>query len=257
MKATVSSFWLPKAGSSASEYEDAFSLCGVGNVRASEMRFSVADGASESYLAGRWADVIVRKFIEIGGHDRRSLVTSAIIDWQQIIVDYVNDREEKGNPIQWYEEPGIARGAFATLIGLELRGSFLRGEGKLDAIVIGDSGFFQLRKGEVITAWPLTKSEDFGTLPDLFPSKPAGIDIVMDHIYKYEGSWKPGDVLYIGTDAMCQWFLKEMENGEKPWQELKFLDPERPETFGSFINDLREKREIHNDDTTLVTVELH
>lgn len=256
MKATIHSFWLPKLGSSASEYEDAFALSGTGTIRSSEMRFAVADGASESYLAGRWANVLCENFAKHGALDHRTLVTSAILEWQQIVLEYVAQREESGNPIQWYEEPGIARGAFATLCGIEFRGAMF-GDGKWEATSLGDSCIMQVRKDTVITAFPIESSEAFGYTPELFPTKPPSIDKVLEYMKSDSGTFKTGDTFFLMTDAMANWFLRQVERGRKPWDELKALNPKKMELFGDWINNLRENKKIHNDDVTLVIVEIN
>jgi hypothetical protein len=66
MLAHISTFWLPKRGSSLQEYEDAFwvgpNSDGEGEIRQRFLRVAVADGASESMLAGRWANRLVTVF---------------------------------------------------------------------------------------------------------------------------------------------------------------------------------------------------
>jgi hypothetical protein len=49
-------FWLPKAGNTIAEYEDAFDFSIAARC------FAVADGATDSAFAGRWARSLVRAF---------------------------------------------------------------------------------------------------------------------------------------------------------------------------------------------------
>jgi hypothetical protein len=57
----VRAFWLPKAGNSADEYEDAF------DYSLAERRFAIADGATESSFAKRWARSLVQGFTDSPG----------------------------------------------------------------------------------------------------------------------------------------------------------------------------------------------
>jgi hypothetical protein len=49
---SVQAFWLPKAGNTTKEYEDAF------DYSIAERRFAVADGATDSAFAGHWARIL-------------------------------------------------------------------------------------------------------------------------------------------------------------------------------------------------------
>jgi len=58
-----------------------------------------------------------------------------------------------GVPIQWFEEPGLAKGAHATIIAVE----FLDGEDETlplwRAVAVGDSCLFQVRKERLCFAF--------------------------------------------------------------------------------------------------------
>ena len=56
MQLETQAFWLPKAGNSAEEYEDAVAYSPEQDL------YAVADGASESSFADRWAQILVRQF---------------------------------------------------------------------------------------------------------------------------------------------------------------------------------------------------
>src|SRR6266487_5695625 len=117
MLAHTSTFWVPKRGSSLQEYEDAAWVGpdgnGSGEMQQRSLKVAVADGASESLLAGRWA----RRLVEIFGKARSATRTragfiaayhDAVSGWDQEVLKYTAEREERGAPIQWYEEPGLA-----------------------------------------------------------------------------------------------------------------------------------------------------
>ena len=60
MQILVEGFWLPKAGNTEDEYEDALSPKKTqGKLERKFPRFAVADGATESSFSGLWAQLLV------------------------------------------------------------------------------------------------------------------------------------------------------------------------------------------------------
>jgi len=136
----VQVFWLPKEGNTIEEYEDALAYS------ISERRFAVADGATESSFAERWAQSLVRGFVfgevppwegeapaepidKFGGSltlpvpiDKfRSLTLPALKNWLEPL------QREWREGIDWKRLPWFAvekaqAGAFASLLGLEFVG---------------------------------------------------------------------------------------------------------------------------------------
>ena len=77
MLAITSTFWVPKRGSSPQEYEDAVWVGpngdSSGELQTSSLAMSIADGASESMLAGRWA----RRLVGVFGASKSTRTRSA------------------------------------------------------------------------------------------------------------------------------------------------------------------------------------
>ena len=77
-----------------------------------------------------------------------------------------------------------------------------------------------------------------------------------------QGDWRPGDRLWLMTDALAQWFLVQVEAGDKPWLCLDpLLHPASDEdaaqhAFSAWIESLRAARQLRNDDVTLLAVSL-
>jgi hypothetical protein len=78
------------------------------------------------------------------------------------------------------------------------------------------------------------------------------------------GDWQPRDAFYLPTDALAQWMLAEHEAGRPPWplfRSLRHADDHcgngaEPRSFETVVADLRENSGLHNDDTTLLRVEV-
>src|SRR5438105_1448999 len=100
-------FWLPKLGSTRTEYEDASSIA------KDRFRFAVADGATEASFSGVWAKQLVRAFTS------KKLSIPLLLEelkplqskWESIIHRHA---------LPWYAEEKANNGAFAAFVGLEL-----------------------------------------------------------------------------------------------------------------------------------------
>jgi hypothetical protein len=257
----------PKAGSTAAQYEDAWWVPdGPGSGPATSIgggcTVAVADGASESMLAGDWARILVRTLGAWAGEDLDAagfadLVCDAAGQWPTYLGRYLRRRERAGRPLAWYEEPKLARGAYATLLGVSFRpasGPVYSGGGTWSAAALGDSCVFQVRRGRLAAAFPLESAEEFGTMPLLAASLNPDPELIALRTVTRRGAWLPGDVFYLATDAAAQWFLAEDAANRRPWRQID-------EVFGgldcaAWLDALRADRRMRNDDVTIVRCRL-
>lgn len=255
MRAVVACFWLPRAGSRVEEYEDAFYPKRTGTRSAKRMRFAVADGASESLLSGMWADLLVRTWCRSKRLRPAEMIATAMSGWQGEMTAYLEGRELHERPIQWFEEPGLAKGAHATLIGLDLNAASSR-SGTWTAVALGDSCVFQVREGRLLKSFPMETSGEFSTSPKLVPSRPHLLAKALANLDQTEGKWQAGDVFFLATDAIAAWFLAAAEGGMAPWSTLAEFECEAPELFAAWVGEQRGLSQLRNDDVTLVRVEV-
>ncbi len=251
MQVVVRSFWLPKAGNSAEEYEDAFYPSYEGERGGSRISFAVADGASEGMLSGPWAQILVRAFCRVNSPPARfnTLLERAYQAWTDWRGYYLQLREQQNRPIQWFEETGLQKGAFSTLIGITL----LHGpSNRWDVVALGDSCLFQVRDGELLTAFPLDNSTQFDSRPFLIASNPANNAGLLERVRRTRSDWRSGDRFYLMTDALAYWFLSECEAGRTPWDNLHL----QRQAFERHVHALRAARSMRNDDVTLVSIEI-
>jgi hypothetical protein len=70
------------------------------------------------------------------------------------------------------------------------------------------------------------------------------------------GDCRPGDHLFLMTDALAQWFLDGCERGRRPWDDLTGVlagnDPAAD--FPAWVDARRETGALRNDDVTLLAV---
>jgi len=223
-------FSLPKAGNSQAEYEDAF------GTDASQGRFAIADGASESSFAGPWAKGLVEGYIHNPGSWSRWL-PGARKTWFETFQDH---------EFSWYTEEKFNEGAFATFLGIAID----RLNQKWQAVAVGDCCLFHMHDQILLHAFPVDRSSAFGNQPDLIGSRTSSSKI---NRLRMEGDWRLGDRMFLMTDALAQWFLQKMENQQEPWKEIIALTNQ--EAFEEWIGRIRENKELRNDDVTLMVID--
>jgi hypothetical protein len=260
MRASVATFSTHKNGGVATDYEDA-AACNPyvpddEEVPGEQITVAVADGASESLLAGRWARLLVEEFSQAepltDGMAFAALAVRAARRWRGVYAAYVDDRLARGRPIRWYEEPGLARGAYATLLVAHFTES-----GGWNAAALGDSCLFQVRNGRLRAAFPLQSDADFGIRPDLLGSRDPDEKLIAERTTLISGAWEQGDQFFLCTDALAAWFLAADASSEAPWTILGDLGTDAsPGGFDSWVTGLRADGRMRNDDVTLVRVHM-
>ena len=252
MKVEAKTYWLPKKGNQISEYEDAFYPKGVPRSRKGAWRFAVSDGASESMLSGPWAEILVKTFCRssapVTAVSVRGIVARAAKAYESWLEEYLRRREREGRPVQWYEEPGLQVGAYATLLGLSLASDPTGESLRWEAVSLGDSCLFQVRDGALIANFAIGNSREFGSRPVLISSRPDKNGTALSRLELGAGECLSGDRLYLMTDAMAAWFLREHESGNTPWAALEGSD------FQDLVDRLRDEGLVRNDDVTVTCI---
>lgn len=269
----------PKAGSSKEEYEDAWSVSGerprAHGSSAGRCTVAVADGASESMLAGAWAGGLTRAVGGLAGRDLDAAVfaeriCAAASRWPAYVNRYVHRRARIGRPIAWYEESKLEQGAYATLLGISFNrnaepaavsapepthesGFSDAGAGTWSAAALGDACGFHVRGARLVETFPLHSSADFDTSPHLAGTRAPDRELLEARTIVRQGTWLAGDVFYLATDAAAQWMLAEVETDRQPWQQIdEICDADVPGSASDWLDKLRAERSIRNDDVTIV-----
>ncbi|MFE2041618.1 hypothetical protein ACFXAZ_11925 [Streptomyces sp. NPDC059477] len=266
-------FLVPKAGSSPEECEDA------AHVASSPERHSafaaVSDGASESLLSGAWARQLVRGAVasmaaaDDRRHDREGgryesfvedLLARTVGRWDGYIAEYQAERAARGRPITWYEQPGLDKGAFATLVAVRIRAESAAPEDPegpwrwtWNAFALGDSCLFHLREGRLLTSFPIADGDGFGITPQLLGSRNRDAALITDRASTSAGELRADDELLLATDALAAWLLShpEIDSGGSGKQLGKLADLGE-ETFAEWVQSERDKSRMRNDDVALI-----
>ena len=62
-----------------------------------------------------------------------------------------------------------------------------------------------------------------------------------------------GDALYLMTDALAEWFLRQFAAGGRPWKDIDGLSEA---SFADWVQAQRKNRRLKNDDVTLVKIQM-
>ena len=252
MDAYAQAFWLPKEGSSESEYEDAFFPRRIKRRKGQRLRFAIADGAAETSFSGVWARLLVTAFVrgELGFDFAAEQITPLRTRWENLV---------RGKPLPWYAEEKLASGAFSSLLGLEFseKPSGAEVQRVWRASAFGDSCLVQMRGSNILAAFPLKDSVSFTSRPDLLSSLPTARCPANGELHNIEGNWGHDDTFFLMTDALGCWFFKEKEAERQPWDVLRDLETLGKTSFRLWINCLRTSGAIKNDDVTLIRIDIH
>ena len=252
MDAYLKAFWLPKEGSTKSEYEDAFFPLKERNYPiAKRPRFAIADGATEASFSRLWARLLVCGFVRqrLGLPPTPEQLKPMQERWKSKV---------SGKSLAWYAEEKLAYGAFAALLGLEF--SEVHEETETvrtwKATAAGDCCLVHVRADDIIGAFPIGDSALFNNRPDLLGSMTAANGPEKELVKTLYGTWGCDDAFFLMTDALACWFFKDREAGNKPWIVLRNLDTQGQVSFHEFVTGLRNSKAMKNDDVTLLRIDI-
>ena len=263
MKPVVSKSTISKAGNSPEENEDFLYILSENSSQIDKMYcYAVTDGATESSFAKEWAELLAKSYCEGNLCDKAKFTDSFF----KIQENWLQKIESKESTLPWYALEKAKSGAFSSLIGLKIYE-----QGTWEAMAVGDSCVFQVRQEQLITKFPIECSKEFNNCPFLISSLNSKNSQLVQNTKFIENKWEIGDSFYLMTDALSCWFLKEYEQGNYPWLTLKDLNDKKDSNrlrdelqgneahtykseFQEKIDSLRARKEMRNDDVTLVSI---
>lgn len=241
---------IPKQGNSEQECEDSISIKATKKQNEKiRLRVAIADGATESSFAKEWADLLTKSFNK-SKLPLKEYFLSSLLELRKKWTTLIQVK-----PLLWYAQEKAENGAFSAFLGVIIDLENYRYE----AIAIGDCCFFHVRKDSVINQFPVKKSMEFGNNPYLISSKQSKNIELKNYLVEVSSDLNKGDLIFMMSDALAHWFMKNSELNEQPWKILLGLKGKTKEERQRFISWLTEKRalkEIKNDDVVLAIIEL-
>ncbi|MFD0304116.1 hypothetical protein [Streptomyces sp. NPDC127119] len=263
----------PKYGSTEAECEDAITVLPgrpYDYMLQEPITAGVCDGATESALSKDWAgllsgaaaeDAMQRPHVLAGGTAFEEFAASAVAQWEPWLARYTQDREADGRPLKWYEHTKLEEGAYATLLMVRIDPDTDSPTGtsepawRWSAAALGDSCLFHLRDNRLVQTFPVASVEEFGTNPDLFSSRNHDAALLARRTRFTEGRCRPGDRLLLMTDALAAWLMSAGDQEDAVSQLLEYASPDDLDDFKQWLNGLRERRQLRNDDVALVRID--
>ena len=143
-------------------------------------------------------------------------------------------------------------GAFAALLGVSITGTGV--DRKVTGLAVGDCCLVVVATDDSCSPWPIGKSGDFGLSPALLSSTmdPASQLPLMQGLRR---KLAPGDTLFLMSDAIAAWSLREAEEGRRPWALLRDFTPGDGDQFCEWARGVRKAGQMRNDDVTLAIVD--
>jgi len=239
---SVEAFSCQKAGNARTEYEDAWAVRGSDSP--TRCRVAVADGATESSFSALWAALLVENFVRGRSHGPDFFKGLDAIRrlWK---------RKIRGRPLPWYAAEKARRGAYAAFVGASLN-AVNRG---WRAVAIGDCCLLHVTglpsQMELVRAFLLSHSEEFGSSPFLVGSLKRPGDDPLSHVRVIEGVLQQDDILFFASDALAAWLLRRAEKGEPAWEAIGPDGMRTKEDFEALVAQARDDG-TRNDDMTLV-----
>lgn len=237
-------FSMQKFGNSENEFEDAYWPARKSQRITSKFSTAIADGATESSFSAQWARLLVRSYCR-GAFEKTNIECSlqrSRREWKQYL-DTID--------LPWYASAKALQGAHSSLAGIRLTQSS-SGRGTWSSVAAGDSCVFQLRKNTLVKSFPLDSPEKFNSRPSLLSSIAPTTITQQCELFRTGGEWQVDDCFFLMTDALAAWFLQAYQNGEERWLALRDVGYTDNVSFETLIHDLRQSKEIRNDDVTFL-----
>ena len=208
---------------------------------------AISDGASESFDAKNWAQILVRNFVKLAQF-KESWLIGAIEEYSSLY-----NRDE----LSWSKQASFDRGSFATLLGI----TFHEESNSVEVFAIGDSLAVLISDGYFDKSYPYTIFGDFNQKPTLLSTNHFLNDFIkpQDFSLTHSVTWNLQSVanphLLCMTDALGEWLLKTYQSDSTVLQSL--LSFRNEVEMQKFVAVLREDKAIRTDDTTLVVIDIN
>ena len=249
--ALIQSFAVQKAGNEIAECEDLWDYV----KRDRQISIALSDGATESSFAREWSKELVTAFVNRDRrrlqdpHGQKSWLLPLQQKWQKWLVN---------QNLSWFAKRKAGEGAFATFLSLEIFPDL-----SWEALAVGDSCLFVVRDDltdqklqnlnaqKLQSRFPLQSSQEFNHRPRLIGTH---TEVANMQINQINGIAELGDRFYLTTDAIACWIFQQLEASQNPWVKLGEINSQ--DEFANWVNELRDRYEIANDDTTLLCLEI-
>ena len=238
----------PKLKETERDYQDHFRSRQLTTTNPT-VRAAIADGATDSAFAARWAQELTKLFVENPPVNDEG-VLSNISKWLEPAQD-AWDKSVQWKSVPWHGIDKARRGAVATFLGLTIE-SADDDQLKMQSIAVGDCELIIINSQDQMTMkFPVKKASEFNNRPDLICSNPKGNQALDALVKRATVSISLHDRVILTTDAMAEWLLRE-ESSPTICRQISQMDDTE---FAAWLESERNCGRIKNDDTTIAFIE--
>lgn len=219
-------------------------------------RFVMCDGATSSYAARMWAEILAAQYMISGEMSDRDRVYTAAKQYETkypiSLLAGMNHSEIEA----------FKRGSSTTLLLLE---QDVANPSLVHVTTVGDTCVFVLdHDGHVIRSFPFECAEQFSTSAYLVTVTFDGLRQLFDEL-TMDFYWKKTDLdltemgnvfLLCATDAVSQWIMSKRERPDEIRRFFKAVKSRKRNKFVHFIEHERRLRTMPTDDSTVVIIGL-
>lgn len=249
------SYSIPKAGNKDEENEDAvFPAVGIGlNGHQDLSTFIVADGATQTSFSALWANYLVQSCSQsnLSEFNFYRALSRAQKDWDKSVQD---------KNLPWHAIEKVKQGAYAAMTWVEIQHFPLHPAYSFTwrALSIGDCCLFIARNKSIFLSLPLQHHTEFNNTPVLIPSRSEKIDSIKGKVQTARGSLVMGDKLILASDAISSWIMRNSQSDQLEFVKMvkEIKNAKNISGFTNWINGLRKRGDLKNDDTSLILIEL-
>lgn len=220
------------------------------SVNSDTKSIAVSDGMSQSWQQKIWAQILVSKYTNSKDWTpSKDSVKLLCPQWREDVVALIQQLKETGvqENIIYRNERNLAEGksAGATFVGIRFAGEEWKGSVLGDSCLIGWDG-------KETTIYTSQEVDSFDSHPDYFDSNPL-----------HEGKGVPKEIsgtlsknccLFLVSDPFSDFLFEHKKQGDVSEYIHQLLALSSHESFEKLVNEWR-KKNMHNDDTTLVIIE--
>ncbi len=208
-------------------------------LNASTPRAAVFDGASESYAARKWSNIVAEEWGR--RHDK---------DWGWIDraqARYARNSNKSG--LSWMQEVASDRGSFATVCYVDIEGEWL------NFCAVGDSCMFLIDGNEITFSYPYVSETQFTSAPMAVSSRLDNLKMNKDNLlmgldrirFRALGIKQ----ILLATDAVSCWLLAD-DKEIRATRLAQLLNCKTPDEFKQLVLEERTNKNMHVDDSTVV-----
>ena len=214
--------------------------------------FAIADGVSATLFSDTWSDLVVKYAVE------NPLFSKDLFEvqwWLEGVQPRYEAATPKAEELPYHAQDKARAGSLCTLTVLRITKT-TTDTAQAQLLGFGDSVIMIQRKNGEIESFPIKVCEDFGLAPICIPAKMVSFDRSFNRCETLDISLRAGETVLLATDAVAAWILCAPQRGQSIAEAFQIIAAQTQETWKSFIESRRPSREIVDDDSTALILNL-